>query len=219
MKRWLSNILTVLSLVACGAVLVMWFVGCWHRQVFVWHGPQSDHVDYVLAFDHGCITYGHTNFRPEFSTAYRPTPLNEWHNFRFAIGLFPTGYMMTGRSFSEAIMVPYGFLVIITLTFPIVRHYRHRKPTWLRVGVLVVWTLGLALFEFPVMTFLFGGWGMFGAAIIVIPYGILAALSLRRFQRERRLAQGLCPNCGYDVRLSQDRCPECGMPTTTGAKT
>jgi hypothetical protein len=41
---------------------------------------------------------------------------------------------------------------------------------------------------------------------------LLASLA-NRYHKQRRLARGLCPICGYDLRSSPTRCPECGAPT------
>ena len=47
------------------------------------------------------------------------------------------------------------------------------------------------------------------AGIFVLP--ALAYPRLKRMKIRRvRVAQGLCVNCGYDLRESSERCPECG---------
>jgi hypothetical protein len=54
---------------------------------------------------------------------------------------------------------------------------------------------------------------------IALPFWLLAILcgvapvlrwNPRRLCRRRRLAAGLCPACGYDMRATPERCPECG---------
>lgn len=42
---------------------------------------------------------------------------------------------------------------------------------------------------------------------------VLPAAAVTRFvRRRRRLRNGWCEFCGYDLRASTDRCPECGAP-------
>jgi hypothetical protein len=56
--------------------------------------------------------------------------------------------------------------------------------------------------------------------IVGIPHGFFVACAtfpiylqlLRRRRLRRRLREGLCFNCGYDLRANKDCCPECGMP-------
>jgi len=45
-----------------------------------------------------------------------------------------------------------------------------------------------------------------------------AALTVGRFLRKRKLKEGHCRKCGYDLRATTDRCPECGTPVPAGHK-
>lgn len=46
------------------------------------------------------------------------------------------------------------------------------------------------------------------AGLVAVGWG--ARVMARRVRRRRRLAAGLCPECGYDARASPGRCTECG---------
>lgn len=50
-----------------------------------------------------------------------------------------------------------------------------------------------------------------GWSLMIIGH-ILSGVAFFQTRRlKRRLARGLCPNCGYDLRATPDRCPECGI--------
>ena len=60
------------------------------------------------------------------------------------------------------------------------------------------------------------GFVIFGIAIVILTIGLTGSLwhIYRRRKIRYRIAKGLCPTCGYDLRKSSKRCPECGFRVT-----
>ncbi|HEV8291803.1 MAG TPA: hypothetical protein VGP94_07750 [Tepidisphaeraceae bacterium] len=70
---------------------------------------------------------------------------------------------------------------------------------------------------------------VWGFLIVTVPYWLLAIFTAilpaivgaqlaGGVRRRRRIARGMCPGCGYDLRASSGICPECGTKVeTTGA--
>jgi hypothetical protein len=92
--------------------------------------------------------------------------------------------------------------------WPVGRLPRGRR----RFGYACVVGVGLVLVTTP---YLFGrlegvlcvlmGVGLFGGLI-----GLARLVERWPSKEQRRLAKGLCPSCGYDLRATPERCPECG---------
>jgi len=48
--------------------------------------------------------------------------------------------------------------------------------------------------------------------VVVAGCGLMLFLAVRRFARRRRVAEGCCQQCGYDLRgTAHEKCPECGV--------
>lgn len=69
------------------------------------------------------------------------------------------------------------------------RAFPHEPPNFLRLVIVPHW--------------------FFAVASSALPVTCLARW-VRSRQRMRRIARGLCPKCGYDLRATPGRCPECG---------
>ena len=48
------------------------------------------------------------------------------------------------------------------------------------------------------------------AGIILVAGSLAYRSTLARERRQHRQSNGLCAECGYDLRASSEQCPECG---------
>jgi hypothetical protein len=208
MRRKLFTLAAAASLLACVGVCVLWVRGFWSFDRVGWAGTVADshaagrswYTEHMAFSAHGGV--GADVRINRMDSRVRP-------------------YEDTGRSFQ-------GLTQPGPTTYPYSRFDGRAARRWLGFVLVHEDEHDDAFFApgLPVTV-----WRRQWA--VVLPCWFLAAATallparwtyLRRVRRRRRIAAGLCPSCGYDLRATPaaggallGRCPECGTIAPSSA--
>lgn len=187
----LLNRATVLSLLLCAAIALLWLrsywlTDDWSRDAYGLDSGGVYHKALLVRSGGGGLALARKVY-----TNRDPAVVAVWRTARSA------GFPLTWRT-DPSVQYPAGGPLFPSL------------PWWRKAG------FGLAI-ERPRSS---GYFGQSGFALVVPDWSLLAAAALlpfawlvRKWMIARRKAmEGRCRHCGYDLRATPDRCPECGTP-------
>jgi hypothetical protein len=180
LRRWLFNGLSLVSLLLCLAIIVVWIRSHWAGDALIFDvnlatSSQMQRIEGMVESANGEIeVFGDYGFAP-------PDPAAVSFDFRFEHG-WPNNFWML--IFNPTLLHRAGFLFYSAPGSGFVDHapvtrsvqFVFTFPTWIPMALL---------FALPIWRW-------------IVP----------RF-RGRKIP-GFCAACGYDLRATPDRCPECG---------
>jgi hypothetical protein len=190
-RRRLLNLVTLVSLLLCVAVVVLWVRTFYVQDVLRWAttratggGIRRTTFEIFSVRGHNVVHVQSKTYTPEeFDRVVRPmdermTPQQRSHWYRMGTHEFRFNYNPDVRG--RTLWVRLGFRYSHSIhdsSPPFPGFTEARLPHWL-----------LALVTMALPAARCGAW----------------------WRRRRRHASGLCPSCGYDLRATPGRCPECG---------
>ena len=203
-RRWVANVLAILSAILCLASAAMAIHACYYSDEVMWWGPLAadGHQDLIEVrpwVGQGQIIYWRSRYALKDQRLYVQI-------FHIYPGMHnPT----TGFEFRKPVRWPASTA----------REFRKEHILF-----------GLFAFEFKPINFDLardighshiyekGGQIYFPLWVPVVLFGLFPGILFFRRRRERkRSIVGFCAVCGYDLRATPDRCPECGAGATKAA--
>ncbi|MCX5658802.1 MAG: hypothetical protein NTW19_03660 [Planctomycetota bacterium] len=203
-KRWIFNLAAGASLVVCLAITILWVRSYWRSDYFgcfrpVGRGYPAEYREYLLSSDTGLLTiqdYWRRYKDPKPHPDGWPSPY--WNSDEANDNLMLTSQHQRDR-------------------FELVWNREDKNPNWIRhlgeaqrFNGTTVWTA----MKFP-------HWAA-AAPFLPLP-AWWVVLWRRRRRHSRRVKDGHCVGCGYDLRgtvaAGRSQCPECGVAVERPAST
>jgi hypothetical protein len=193
-RRRLLNLLTLLSLLLCVAVVAMWAASYRDRgqEWYFRPGRVTDVTPHLFGTTEAwCFQHSLHSGRGQVRWVRREVQVDQTE---------PPGYASPRHreGFAVAELESIQPRHVIRRVGPFEYLSRPRRPVGPEPYYQGMWYLGLRIIGAPY-------WSL-TAATAALP----VALALRRLLTTRRRNAGTCPACGYDLRATPGRCPECG---------
>ena len=194
-RRWMFNALAALSLVLCVGSVTLWVRSYWRADEFSIERTRK----WKLMDDSGIFNWSVLREYPAQAT------LDAQRHFGHFVRAGPDEAVASVVRFEHRSGEPSGW----TVRWMMFRVTFGREKEDIGVGGRVLDHGRISLFlersgpnvTIPAWSFVF--------AFAVSP-GVWVVRLLGRRRMERRVLEGCCGECGYDLRGSPGRCPECG---------